>query len=371
MHLICPHSTCPNHHPPEAVQWFDYHGSYQSCGQVHQRYRCRSCGRTFSARTLSIDYWTHRLLDYRLLIELFAGGFSCRGLSRQFATTVKTIQNRFARLARAVIATLSAVQQSVELSEPLVADGLENFFVSQDFPADIHILVGKDSQYTYGLNYALMRRKGRKTEEQKRRCRRLYQLVDFTRHTITAGFTELIAQMKRVAGNREPLLLYTDEKSQYRWALAADEQLCAKAAAGSFTHVRISSRAARTLHNDLFSVNYIDREVRKDLPEFHRQTVCFARNVGNGLERLCVYLYHHNFIKRYRIGVSGEERNHAQVAGLDGQMMRRIEEEVTSRRYFIADEAVEKGGFFDELWRRQIPTPLKATPDYLPKFAVA
>ena len=41
-----------------------------------------------------------------------------------------------------------------------------------------------------------------------------------------------------------------------------------------------------------------------------------------------------------------------------------------TRRRFIVDEEIASGGFFDELWRRRIPTPLKKKPDYLPRFAL-
>ena len=181
MQLICPNTRCPNHLPnetPGAPRRFDLHGTYESCGQVHQRYRCRACGRTFSLRTLSIDYWTHGHIDYDLLIHLVASGLSLRGLSRHFGTTVKTMQNRIGRLARTIIPTLSLVQRHICLDENLVADGLENFCVSQDFPNNIHLLVGKNSQYTYGFNYALMRRTGRRTPEQQQRCDRLYPLAE-------------------------------------------------------------------------------------------------------------------------------------------------------------------------------------------------
>ena len=209
MKLICPDSSCPNHHPESFAQWYGYHGTYESVGRVWQRYKCRSCGRTFSERTLSIDYWTHRDIDYDSLIRHLADGYSQRGLSRQFGVTVKVIQNRIGRLARTIIPTLSSVQDQIDLNEHLVADGRENFCVSQDFPDNIHLLVGKESQYTYGFNYALMRRKGRKTEKQKLRCELLYKEVDFTTHTITKGFKELVEQMNCVAAATENLMLFT------------------------------------------------------------------------------------------------------------------------------------------------------------------
>ena len=93
--------------------------------------------------------------------------------------------------------------------------------------------------------------------------------------------------------------------------------------------------------------------------------------MSNSLERLCVYLYHHNFIKLYRIDVKGEDRSHAEVAGLQLKEIQRIHSDVISKRRFIKDEEVVAKSFFDQLWRRQIPTPLKEGPEYLQKFAVA
>ena len=371
MELFCPDSSCPNHHPSETHGWLDYHGSYfNNQGEV-QRYRCRHCGRTFSERSLSIDYWTHSHIDYLLLIILFVSGFSLRGLSRFFNTTVTTIQNRISRLARTILPTMGNLQELLALDEDLVADGLENFCVSQDFPNNIHILVGKISQFTYGMNYALMRRTGRRTEEQKLRCEELYPQVDFSQFTIKKTFKELIVQMRRLCDKERQLTLYTDERIQYQLALKEDPDIQTRIQSGKFSHETISSKEPRTLTNDLFSVNYIDREARKDVPEFRRETVCIGRNVGNCLERLTVYLFHHNFIKKYRIGVSGEDRTHAEVAGISKKEVDAIIQDAITRRRFIKDGEVVDGGFLDLLWRRKIPTPLAKRDDYLPKFAVA
>jgi hypothetical protein len=292
-------------------------------------------------------------------------------LARYFHTTTQTIQNRFTRLARNIITALTSLHHSLKLDEHLVADGLENFCVSQDFPNNIHLLAGKKSQFLYGFNYALMRRKGRKTEIQKKRCEKIYPYVDFTRHTIKRTFKELLVQMTNIAHQANSLRLYTDEKEQYRRALNEDPFTCRLKATGSFRHITINSKEPRTVMNELFSVNYLDREVRKDIPEYHRETVCFGRNVNNSLERLCVYVFHHNFIKCFRIGVSREERTHAEVAGVEREDVRRICKEVIGRRSFYHEGSVTYGGFFDELWRREVPTPLKKCPEYLPRYAVA
>ena len=49
----------------------------------------------------------------------------------------------------------------------------------------------------------------------------------------------------------------------------------------------------------------------------------------------------------------------------------RIRHDVVTKRRFIHDGEIDDGGFFGELWRRQVLTPLKGHPDYLPKFAIA
>ena len=207
--LFCPSSRCINHVPKSPTGWFHFYGTYPSCGKTHQRYRCKQCGKTFSRRTLSIDYWTHRRIDYCELITHFASGYSVRGLARYFHTNTHTIQNRFGRVARNSIAGFTSLHHHLKLVEHLVADGLEGFCVSQDFPNNIHLLAGKRSQFLYGFNYALMRRKGRKTDEQQTRCEKLYPKVDFTTHTIKRTFRELLVQMMNVAHQVSGFCLFT------------------------------------------------------------------------------------------------------------------------------------------------------------------
>lgn len=365
---ICPHPDCPYHLPGDPAGRFYPHGSYLRHGHPVQRFRCRACGRTFSDRSSSIDHWTHREIDYQQLMHLFCSGFSLRALSRHFGTSVKTIQNRIGRLSRTILPVFAVLQRDLPLCEELVADGIENFCLSQDFPNNIHLLVGKHSQFVYGFNYALMRRKGRRTEQQQQRCDRLYPLVDFSRHTIKKTFKELLVQMMRLSDRTEPLVLYTDERGQYVWALREDPHTYPKRLTGRFSHIRINSTRPRTLSNDLFSVNYMDREIRKDVAEFRRETVCFGRNVCNMLERMSVYLFHHNFIKRYRIGVKGEERTHAEVAGVPQPVVERIRRMVVTERRRFSEGAIPFGGFFEELWYRRIPTPLQGRPEYLPAY---
>ena len=44
-----------------------------------------------------------------------------------------------------------------------------------------------------------------------------------------------------------------------------------------FIRVRVSSRAARTKNNPMFPMNYIERQIRKDVSDHSRETVKFAK----------------------------------------------------------------------------------------------
>ena len=102
---------------------------------------------------------------------------------------------------------------------------------------------------------------------------------------------------------------------------------------GRILHRTVSSRAARTRANPLFPVNYLDRELRKDLHEHVRESVCFGRNVNRQMERLSLYLWWHNYMKRHR--ARGPARSHAAVAGYDLKLVEKGLLSIWDRRAWL------------------------------------
>ncbi|GAB1484341.1 hypothetical protein MASR2M78_31590 [Treponema sp.] len=78
-------------------------------------------------------------------------------------------RNRLERLGRNAIFMQSKLMESLAFKEDLVADGFESFTKSQYHPCNINILVGKKSQFLYEATYTTLRRKGRMTEQQKKK----------------------------------------------------------------------------------------------------------------------------------------------------------------------------------------------------------
>jgi transposase-like protein len=373
---FCPNPLCPHHtDATRPKNWFIRKGFYSTTdGTRIQRYQCSHCRRRFSSQTFSIDYFSKASLDYRRLLTYLSSGMSLRALGRAFGRSPKTIAGKISRLARQIIAFNHRMRSFISLDEDLVADGFESFVVSQYFPNNFNFLVGKDSQFVYDLTYAQLRRKGAMTRTQKATAKAHRQEYPLPAAQIPVSFTHLMRSamdLFRQSAGKEHLTVYTDEKKEYcdpitGYATAGLPESSGK----TVSHDQTPSSAPRTLGLPLFAANYIDREVRKDLAEHHRETVCFARNVDASLERMVCYLFHHNYFKAFRINRKDRVYpTHAEAAGLDAKRIRKEMYQLFTRRAFFTRQTLDLPG--ELLWRRAYPTPKKFSCNPLPAFVLA
>jgi transposase-like protein len=367
---FCARPDCPAHTPDPRKPYTDYidWGSYRTraFGTV-PRFRCTRCGKTFSAQTFRVDYYTKKVLDYE---ELACRLVSCESLSaigRAVGASTDVVSNRISRASRQALAFESRLSGSRKLREDLAADGFESFCVSQYFPNNIHILVGSESQFVYAADHVTLRRKGRMTEKQKKKRAELDERYKPPRGALTASFARIATESLAVLsdGARPSLKLWTDEKKEYPRGISASPCASAMQDIGRLEHRTVSSRAARTRFNPLFPVNYLDRELRKDLHEHTRETVCFGRNVNRQMERLVLYLYWHNYRKRHR--ARGDPISHAEVAGYDPGLIAREGRLIWETRAWRSLTSLSESA--DETWLRARRTPLGRERDYLPGFA--
>jgi transposase-like protein len=373
---FCPNPNCALHFPEHVgadSSWFIHYGYHLTkvVGPV-ARYRCLSCGKTFSDRTFDIDYYTKKTISYQQIFLRIASTESLSSISRNLNVRLPSIQNRIDRLSREMLALHHRLEKEFRVTENLVADGFESFDRSQYFPNNINILVGQTSQYLYGFTHTTIRRKGRMRESQKARRAELETEYRAPREGIERSFARLLAIIPLLWNKlRFPRLsLITDEHSAYPRAISHVIPLVFALHEGSFSHLRISSTLARTLGNLLFSVNYHDREFRKDIHAYTRESTCFCRNVANGLDRLSLYQGWHNFTKPYRVKRSGDELDpHGVYAGIDKVKIGRELARAFKERSFLSHLDLREERLV--VWKKNMKTPLKEGPDYLPKYAVA
>lgn len=369
---FCPNSLCPWHLAAPDSAWFSAAGFHQTSafGRV-RRFKCRSCGKSFSTQTFSIDYYTKRRLDYAQLLTQQSSSASVRALSRSFRVSCGTVQNKLDRLSRQALALHARLRPLASPAESVCADGFVSFDVSQFFPSEVTLSITAESRFVLELTHATHRRSGTMTEAQKLRARELYAKVGFERGSVLRSFREILDSLKaeRSPSEGRPLVLITDEKKEYLRALYAHALFRDQDEEHRLGHLRVNSRLPRVYANPLFASNYLDREIRKDQASHHRESSCFNRNVANGMARLACYLVEHNYRKRFLIKARvGENKVHGEIAGIPRGRIAEGLATLFRDREFLSRKRLPPT--LERIWRKEFPTPLKGKADYLPRFAL-
>jgi hypothetical protein len=379
---FCPNQRCRFHDPSRIRsnpiprgrnrRWYYKCGVRTiSGGREIQMFKCKECKTGFSTRTFSVDYWEKRHLSYPRLLSMLTGCMGIRAMGRSFGCSPRTVENKIGRLSRQAVGVTVTLKPRLDLVEELVADGFESFNGSQYFPDNYNILVGKRSQFLYFINYSHLRRKGRMTDDQKEEAEKLKKDVIIPPFQIRYRFAELAdeaVRLLRCSSGKKQLTLHTDKKIEYKQVLSSLELAGADPSEGyRLFHIRISSRAFRGPLNPLFSVNYMDREFRKDLAEHVRESTRFGRNVSNACERMEIYRVQHNCIKKYRINRSGRLWDtHAEAAGLGAEEVKRVLSKWLTRRCFYSH--LELDLHMGKVWGHGYATAGKLSMDYVPAF---
>jgi len=363
---FCPNPDCPYHDRHTALNnhWYIKYGTFQTKARgLITRFLCNTCGKTCSAQTFSIDYWTHRHVDYRTLDDRFNACSGYRQIGRALCVSYSVLRNRVLRLARNYLNLFDAALTEFPLTEDVAFDGFESFVGSQYTPNNFNIAIGTKSLVPYLCSVTLFRRKGRMTDAQKKRRDRLDQLWRPQSNALVNQCKESFRDLISLYLNREKLTLITlrtDEKKEYARALSRLPETRHLTEIGALSHRTISSRAARTKSNPLFPVNYLDREIRKNSAAHVRETIRFDREINMSVSRMAIILGHHAFRKPFRIDNrthTDELPTHADKAGL----MKSVEARNNFARLYshrhLWDQQNLKAKWIEAIWLMKVENP--------------
>jgi len=368
---FCPYKECSQHFEGKhRSNWYRCYGHHctEAFGKV-QRYQCLFCKRTFSDQTFSLNYYAKRVISYEQIFRQLRSTAGIRDLSRNLEISRGSAENRLFRMAHWALGFHSLSRQFMHLKEDLVADGFEGYLRSRYFPHHLNILIGKETQYFYAMDFTTLRRKGRMSPAQKR----FRQFLDRVCRPDPKGIEKSMARLAEeilhlFAGRHKTVLkVYTDDHQAYPRAFRRHKAFNHLMRQGAIIHDAAKGTKQPGRGNNLFAVNYMDRQLRKDIVNYVRYTVNTARNASALLERLCVYRLHHNCVKPYRENQPKAERWHWNLAGVNGNLVAPMVESRFLWRPFVTFLDLtpgEKG-----LWYRLYRTPLKKRGEYLPKYA--
>lgn len=370
---FCPNPRCRWHKEAPGGEWAKAKGFYvtKAFGRI-QRFQCKACQKTFSSQTFSLSYYVKRPIPLDDVVGRVTNGESLRAISRNLSVSVRLVTNRIDRLARQAIGLHAKALPSMVNADDICIDGFVSFDGSQYFPSEIPIAITAHSQFVLDFSHASRRRSGSMTSAQKERAGLVYARCPLERGAIARSFRETLesALALQPPRPRRPFVLITDEKPEYQRVLHRLAAFRNQTEESRLVHWTIWSKLPRTIHNPLFSSNYIDREMRKDMAHHHRETVCFNRNVANGMMRLSLYLLVHNYLKPFRIRAprGSHPGSHAEAAGIPAFWVREFARSLTGgMRMFLS--RVNLSVTFGRTWVKGWKTPGKEAAEYLPKYA--
>jgi len=356
----CAWSDCIEHRRRTPGYRYHRHSRYTCSGGRVARFRCLTCGRTFSQKAFSTFYYLKRP---ELLAPIAAGlvaGSAHRQIARTLGCAPSTVTRQSVRLgqhaSKLLALALEALRGSVK--ETLCADHFETFEFSQDLPFGVFTAVGRRSWFVYGIDPAPHGRTGRLSPDQKRR------LLERPRRARRGGyegsFRRGVEILRPLARPGHPLRLACDGKEDYRraWislsetAGASIELACHKnPKRGPKGSPR--SPEARARDKAMFAVDQLHGLLRHSLANHKRETIAFGRRLNAIMERLFVASVWRDFVKG-RSERKPDRRTPAMWLGLTDRPW--SWERVLAKRLFPERSSLPPAWI--ELYRRDWITPL-------------
>jgi hypothetical protein len=287
----CPRTGCRFHASPDGWHWIHF-GSYSRKCEPRRipRFRCGHCRHTFSSQTFSTTYYLKRPDLLEKVFHRLVAGSGCRQITREARCAHSTVVGLAARLGRHAMLFQAQHRPQGPVDEPIVIDGFEGFAYSQYQPLYLNLVVGSVSHFTYGFTQSTLRRKGRMTEQQRRRRAALER--EYGRPDPKAIELDTAAAVRMSAPAPQPLIIRSDEHTAYPRALR-------RLAGYVIRHERTPSVEARTTGNPLFPVNLMDLLLRHNSANHKRETIAFSKRHQASLERAALLVLWRNYSKPF------------------------------------------------------------------------
>ncbi len=223
------------------------------------------------------------------------GGMANRQIARDLGVSPKTVDDRLARMGRHCMLFHWSHMEACVPPRCVVVDGLESFELSQYYPFHHHVAVEKDTDFFLYFTDSELRRKGRMTPRQKRRCCELERRFDRPDpQAVRKDMTELLSVSLR---GQSRATVFSDDHRSYPPALRRVPCLV--------SHDVTSSRAYRDRTNKLWEVNLLDVLIRHCGANHRRETIAWSKRRQGSAERLAIFLVWRNYLKGRREKIRG------------------------------------------------------------------
>lgn len=283
---FCPNSRCSFHFGTKS-KFYVKNGCIQTmkAPYINQRYKCKECGEQFSSNTFSLDFRRRVANLCEQVLHYSMNGMSNNSIARLLDVAEATVRERLKLMARQSL-YYEKEHEAKELNEDVAYDGFETFTQSQFSPCYVNTAVGSQSLFVYHNTLSPLNRKGRMTDEQKRKNQELTQKFGF--YPRDSVFEESCYILKNLSERAVGRTLFSDQHKSYERAI--------RSFSFRMQHKTVNSQVRRDARNPLFPINHLHLLYRHFFSSQHRETIAFQKHEAALLEKMQLMKIYRNFM---------------------------------------------------------------------------
>jgi transposase-like protein len=264
----CPHSQCSQHVRP-APGFCIRAGTYSRKVAPHrvQRYRCRTCRRTFSRQTFRADYRDHRPDINAAMFLTAASGVGIRQACRVHAISLRCGELKLRKICRHLRRLNLNARGTLEPGARFHFDELESYEGQRNArPLTIPVLIETESRFIVWAESETIRPRGKMTEKRRKAIEKAEERHGARKDRSHRAIERTLRRGAEMAEELPEVVLDTDEKSVY--------PTLAKQVFGEkrLVHNQTNSKLARTTWNPLFPINHCEAMLRDLMSRLRRET---------------------------------------------------------------------------------------------------
>jgi len=285
----CPH--CQQEvNPSEPRNSVVCYGRFQrnSDHQLIQRYRCKTCGKSFSQATTDPCRWQKK----RQLNEgVFLSLVSCVSMRRTallFGVTRNTVVRKFLFVGNYSLKMLPEINATYPKVTSLEFDDLETFEHTKCKPLSATIAVESKTRRILGFRVARMPAKGLLAAISRKK-------YGYRKDERKAARTELFSELKSLVA--DGAVIKSDENPHYTEDVKRHFPTCQhKAYKGKRGCVTGQGELKRGGWDPIFALNHSYAMLRDNLKRLSRQTWCTTKKPERLALQIAMYAHFHNLI---------------------------------------------------------------------------
>ncbi len=265
---FCPRRSCTMHSAP-VPGFCTNHGSYTVKCRAHPvpRFRCNSCGRTFSRQTFRCDYHDHRPHLNAWLFELLASGVGLRQSARILKLSPRCTELKARKLGRHLRRLNLNLRGTMPAGTRLQLDEIETYEGRRNTrPLTVPLLIEAPSRFILWAESHTIPPSGRMSESRKQAIERERERFGRRKDRSHDVLRRTLARGKVLLEGHEQVRVDTDEKLSYPGLLRA------AFGAERLVHTRTNSKLERDVSNPLFPINQSEAIARDLMGRLRRES---------------------------------------------------------------------------------------------------